>query len=61
MKELNSMIEFKIVIIFDMDGVLVDSEVYYYEWCKVFLVEFDLIIEGLILLELVGVDMCLLW
>ena len=32
-----------------MDGVLVDSEAYYYERRKAFLAEFDLTIEGLIL------------
>lgn len=41
------MTESKTAIIFDMDGVLVDSEAYYYERRKAFLAEFDLTIEGL--------------
>ena len=45
------MTESKTAIIFDMDGVLVDSEAYYYERRKAFLAEFDLTIEGLILPE----------
>ena len=51
------MTESKTAIIFDMDGVLVDSEAYYYERRKAFLAEFDLTIEGLTLPELVGADM----
>ena len=55
------MTESKTAIIFDMDGVLVDSEAYYYERRKAFLAEFDLTIEGLPLPELVGADMRSLW
>ena len=55
------MTESKTAIIFDMDGVLVDSEAYYYERRKAFLAEFDLTIEGLTLPELVGADMRSLW
>lgn len=40
------MTESKTAIIFDMDGVLVDSEAYYYERRKAFLAEFDLTIEA---------------
>ncbi|MFD1902059.1 HAD family hydrolase [Enterococcus termitis] len=48
-------------IIFDMDGVLVDSETFYYQRRKAFLEEYDLSIEGLPIQQFVGADMRSLW
>ncbi|WP_430598080.1 HAD family hydrolase [Enterococcus sp. AZ177] len=48
-------------IIFDMDGVLVDSEEFYYQRRKAFLKEYDLSIEQIPIPEFVGADMRSLW
>ena len=48
-------------IIFDMDGVLVDSEEFYYQRRKAFLKEYDLSIEQIPISEFVGADMRSLW
>lgn len=48
-------------VVFDMDGVLVDSEAFYYERRKNFLQEYGLTIEKIPLRELVGADMRSLW
>ncbi|MGX7150875.1 HAD family hydrolase [Enterococcus ureasiticus] len=48
-------------IIFDMDGVLVDSEEFYYQRRQAFLKEYDLSIEQIPIPEFVGADMRSLW
>lgn len=48
-------------IIFDMDGVLVDSEEFYYQRRKAFLKEYDLSIEQIPIRLLIGADMRSLW
>ncbi|ALS01693.1 HAD family hydrolase [Enterococcus silesiacus] len=48
-------------IIFDMDGVLVDSEEFYYQRRKAFLKEYDLSIEQIPIPLFVGADMRSLW
>ncbi|MEI5993418.1 HAD family hydrolase [Candidatus Enterococcus mansonii] len=48
-------------IIFDMDGVLVDSEAFYYQRRKAFLKEYDLSIEQIPIPEFIGADMRSLW
>lgn len=48
-------------IIFDMDGVLVDSEEFYYQRRKAFLKEFDLSIEQIPMPLFIGADMRSLW
>lgn len=48
-------------IIFDLDGVLVDSEEFYYRRRKEFLQEFDLSIEQIPLSFFIGADMRSLW
>lgn len=48
-------------IIFDMDGVLVDSEEFYYQRRKAFLKEYDLSIEQIPLPLFIGADMRSLW
>ena len=48
-------------IIFDMDGVLVDSESFYYQRRKAFLKEYGLSIEKLPIALFVGADMRSLW
>ena len=48
-------------IIFDMDGVLVDSESFYYERRKAFLKEYGLSIEELPITLFIGADMRSLW
>ncbi|WP_086315612.1 hypothetical protein A5821_003112 [Enterococcus sp. 7F3_DIV0205] len=48
-------------IIFDMDGVLVDSEEFYYQRRKAFLKEYDLTIEQIPIALFIGADMRSLW
>ncbi|MHC5228341.1 HAD family hydrolase [Enterococcus sp. LJL99] len=48
-------------IIFDMDGVLVDSEQFYYQRRKDFLSEYDLSIDHLPIQLMIGADMRSLW
>lgn len=48
-------------IIFDMDGVLVDSEIFYYQRRKNFLHAYGLSFDKIPLPELVGADMRSLW
>lgn len=48
-------------IIFDMDGVLVDSEQFYYQRRKDFLSEYDLAIDHLPIQQMIGADMRSLW
>lgn len=48
-------------IIFDMDGVLVDSEEFYYQRRKAFLKEYDLSIEQIPIPLFIGADMRSLW
>ncbi|EOL49330.1 HAD family hydrolase [Enterococcus caccae] len=48
-------------IIFDMDGVLVDSEAFYYQRRKAFLKEYDLSIEQIPVSLFIGADMRSLW
>ena len=48
-------------IIFDMDGVLVDSEQFYYQRRKDFLIEYDLTIDHLPIQLMIGADMRSLW
>ncbi|EOI00275.1 HAD hydrolase, family IA [Enterococcus haemoperoxidus ATCC BAA-382] len=48
-------------IIFDMDGVLVDSEGFYYQRRKAFLKEYDLSIEQIPIPSFIGADMRSLW
>jgi beta-phosphoglucomutase len=48
-------------IIFDMDGVLVDSEIFYYQRRKDFLQAYNLSFDKIPLPELVGADMRSLW
>ncbi|MTD38414.1 HAD-IA family hydrolase [Erwinia sp. CPCC 100877] len=48
-------------IIFDMDGILVDSEAFYYQRRKAFLEEYDLSIESLPISLFIGADMRSLW
>lgn len=48
-------------IIFDMDGVLVDSEEFYYQRRKAFLKEYDLSIDPIPTPLVIGADMRSLW
>lgn len=48
-------------VIFDMDGVLVDSEGFYYQRRKAFLKEYDLSIEQIPIPFFIGADMRSLW
>lgn len=48
-------------IIFDLDGVLVDSEAFYYQRRKAFLNEYQLTIDGLPMSWFIGADMRSLW
>lgn len=48
-------------IVFDMDGVLVDTEEFYYKRRKKFIEEYELSIEGLPLSAFVGADMRSIW
>lgn len=48
-------------IIFDLDGVLVDSEWFYYQRRREFLKEYQLTIDGLPLSWFIGADMRSLW
>ncbi|MFK4567613.1 HAD family hydrolase [Enterococcus sp. UD-01] len=48
-------------IIFDMDGILVDSEAFYYQRRKAFLEEYGLSIETIPISLFIGADMRSLW